>query len=109
MDCKIKSKSSSNVIVSEISILNKIKEEFIDDSNENHYKKILNNLELLLEGQEVTQKDLQLGFIGLAKQNSELLNLNKELNQLLEIVMSELTIIKKEREEKAARRDRWSF
>ena len=26
-------------------------------------KKILNNLELLLEGQEVTQKDLQLDFI----------------------------------------------
>jgi integrase len=113
MDCEIKSKSSSTVIVSEISILNrndlnKIKEEFRDDSNENHYKKILNNLELLLEGQEVTQKDLQLGFIGLAKQNSELLDLNKELNQQLEIVMSELNIIKKEREEKAARRDRWS-
>jgi len=113
MDCEIKSKSSSTVIVSEISILNrndlnKIKEEFRDDSNENHYKKILNNLELLLEGQEVTQKDLQLGFIGLAKQNSELLDLNKELNQQLEIVMSELNVIKKEREEKAARRDRWS-
>jgi integrase len=113
MDCEIKSKSSSNVIVSEISILNrndlnKIKEEFRDDSNENNYKKILNNLELLLEGQEVTHKDLQLGFIGLAKQNSELLDLNKELNQQLEIVMSELNVIKKEREEKAARRDRWS-
>ena len=113
MDCEIKSKSSSNVIMSEISILNrndlnKIKEEFRDDSNENHYKKILNNLELLLEGQEVTQKDLQLGFIGLAKQNSELLDLNKELNQQLEIVMSELNVIKKEREEKTARRDRWS-
>lgn len=66
MDYEIKSKSSSNVIVSEISVndLNKIKEEY--DSNENNYKKILNNL----EGQEVTQKDLQLGFIGLAKQNS---------------------------------------
>lgn len=113
MDCEIKSKSSSNVIMSEISILNsndlnKIKEEFRDDSNENNYKKILNNLELLLEGQEVTQKDLQLGFIGLAKQNSELLDLNKELNQQLEIVMSELNVIKKEREEKTVRRDRWS-
>ena len=113
MDCEIKSKSSSNVIVSEISILNrndlnKIKEEFRDDSNENNYTKILNNLELLLEGQEVTQKDLQLGFIGLAKQNSELLDLNKELNQQLELVVSELNVIKKEREEKAARRDRWS-
>ena len=103
------------MIVSEISILNrndlnKIKKEFKDDSNENNYKKILNNLELLLEGQEVTQKDLQLGFVGLAKQNSELLDLNKELNQQLEIVMSELNVIKKEREEKAkaARRERLS-
>ena len=109
MDCKIKSKSFSNETVSKISILNrndlnKIKEEF----RENDYKKILTSLELLLEGQEVTQKDLQLGFIGLAKQNSELLDLNKELNQQLEIVMSELAVIKKEREEKVARRDRWS-
>ena len=108
MDCRIKSKSFSNEILPEISILNrndlnKIKEEF----RENDYKKILTSLELLLEGQEVTQKDLQLGFIGLAKQNSELLDLNKELNQQLEIVMSELSVIKKEREEKAARRDRW--
>lgn len=109
MNYRIKSKSSSNGIMSKTSILNKndlnkIKEEFRD----NDYKKILTSLELLLEGQEVTQKDLQLGFIGLAKQNSELLDLNKELNQQLEIVMSELSVIKKEREEKAARRDRWS-
>lgn len=108
MNYEIKSKSSSNVIVSEISVndLNKIKEEY--DSNENNYKKILNNLELLLEGQEVTQKDLQLGFIGLAKQNNELVDLNKELNQQLEIVVSELNVMKKERAEKAARREKWS-
>ena len=39
MDYEIKPKSSSNVIVSEISLndLNKIKEEY--DSNENNYKK----------------------------------------------------------------------
>ena len=67
-----------------------------------------NNLELILEGQEVTQKDLQLGFIGLAKQTSELVDLNKELNQQLEIVMSELNVMKKERAEKAARREKWS-
>ena len=108
MDCKIKSKNFSNVIVSEISIdgLNKVIEEY--DSNENKYKKILNNLELLLEGQKVTQKDLQLGFIGLAKQNNELIDLNKELNQQLEIVMSELNVMKKERAEKAARREKLS-
>ena len=34
--------------------------------------------------------------------------MNKELNQQLETVMSELAVIKKEREEKVARRDRWS-
>ena len=97
------------MIASKISILNrnnlnKITEEF----RENDYKTILTSFELLLEGQEVTQKDLQLGFIGLAKQNSELLDLNKELNQQLEIVISELSIIKKEREEKPARQERWS-
>jgi hypothetical protein len=67
MDCKIKYKSFNNVIVSEVSVydFNKVIEKY--DSSENKYKKILNNLELILEGQEVTQKDLQLGFIGLAK------------------------------------------
>ena len=106
MDCK--SKSFSNVIVSEVSVddFNKVIEKY--DSSENKYKKILNNLELILEGQEVTQKDLQLGFIGLAKQNSELIDLNKELTQQLEIVMSELNVMKKERAEKAARREKWS-
>ena len=71
-------------------------------------KKIESQLDLLLKGQEINQKELRLGFIGLAKQNIELLDLNKELNQQLEIVMSELNGIKKEREEKAARRERWS-
>lgn len=101
MYCEIKSKSSSNVIVPEKNRLNrddlnKIKKELRDESNKDNYKKILNNLKLLLEGQEVTQKDLQLGFIGLAKQNSELLDLNKELNQQLEIVIAELDVIKKD-------------
>jgi site-specific recombinase XerD len=71
-------------------------------------KKIESQLELLLKGQEINQKELRLGFIGLAKQNIELLDLNKELNQQLEIVMAELNGIKKEREQKAARRERWS-
>ena len=34
--------------------------------------------------------------------------MNEELNQQLEILMSELNVIKKERKEKAPRRDRWS-
>ena len=62
----------------------------------------------MLKGQEVNREELQLGFIGLAKQNSELFYLNKELNEQLNIVVSELNGLKKEREEKAARRERWS-
>jgi len=71
-------------------------------------KKIESQLDLLVKGQEVNRQELRLGFIGLAKQNSELLDLNQELNQQLEMVISELDVIKKEREEKAARRERWS-
>ncbi len=106
-------KLENNVFMSELvylskNDLSKIKKQFRYDSNEKKYKKILENLELLLEGQKVTQKDLQLGFIGLAKQNSELLDLNRELHQQLEIVVSELNVLKKEREEKAARREKWA-
>ena len=106
-------KLENNVFMSELvylskNDLSKIKKQFRYDSNEKKYKKILESLELLLEGQKVTQKDLQLGFIGLAKQNSELLDLNRELHQQLEIVVSELNAIKKEREEKAARREKWA-
>jgi len=101
MNWEIESKNSSNVIVTEIervgnTDLNKIKKQFRDESYEEPSKKILDNLELLLKGQKVTQTDLQSGFIGLAKQNSELLELNKKLNQRLEMVMSELNIVKKE-------------
>ena len=71
-------------------------------------KNILYNLELLLKGQKVTQIDIRLGFIALAKQNGELLELNKKLNQQLEMVMSKLNIVKKEREEKTARKKRLS-
>ena len=100
-----------NVFISEIEKLSKddlskIKRQFKNKSSKS--KKILDSLELLLEGQRITQQDLQLGFIGLAKQNSELLDLNKELNQQLEMVVSELNVIKKEREDKAARKKAWS-
>jgi hypothetical protein len=44
----------------------------------------------------MSHKDLRLGFIGLAKQNNELLDFNKELSQQLEIVVSELNVLKKE-------------
>ena len=60
---KIKPKSSSNASVFIISTLDsnylsKIKEELKYVSNENNYEKILNSLELLLKGQELTQKDI---------------------------------------------------
>lgn len=108
---KIKPKDSSNLSISIASTsnsnyLNKIKEELKYLSNEDNYEKILNHLELLLKSQELTQKDMQLGFIELAKQNSELLNLNKELNKQLEIVTSELNQIKKERENKSVLREK---
>lgn len=71
---------------------------------EKEYIKIGSDLELLLEGQKMQQKDIRLGFIGLAKQNNELLDLNKKLNQQLDKTLEELNILKKEREEKAARK-----
>ena len=43
---------------------------------EDEYKEIRSDLQFLLEGQKMNQKDLRLGFIGLAKQNSELLDLS---------------------------------
>ena len=63
---------------------------------------------MILEGQEVNQQELRLGFIGLAKQNSELFDLNRELNQQLDIILPKLNVIKKKREEKAAWSERWS-
>ena len=74
----------------------------IKEWKENEYTKIRSDLELILEGQKINQKDLRLGFIGLAKQNRELLDLNKKLTEQLDSVVKELNLIKKERDEKAA-------
>lgn len=60
---------------------------------EEEYREIRSDLELLLEGQKINQKDLRLGFIGLANQNSELLDLNKHLTQQLETVVKELNVL----------------
>lgn len=60
----------------------------------------------MLKGQKVNQKELRLGFIGLAKQNSELLDLNKELNEQLYIVVSEFSELKKKWKKQAARREK---
>ena len=72
---------------------------------EEEYSKIRSDLGLILEGQKLNQKDRRLGFIGLATQNTELLELNKKLSQQLERVEKELNVLKKEREEKTARKE----
>jgi site-specific recombinase XerD len=77
----------------------------ITEWKEEEYEKIHSDLNLLLEGQRINQKDLRLGFIGLAKQNNELIDLNKKQNQKLEIAIKELNILKKGRKEKAIRKE----
>ena len=59
-------------------------------------------LNILVKGQtnnskqlQAIRNDLQRGFIGLATQNSELLELNKKLSQQLERVEKELNVLKK--------------
>ena len=68
------------------------------------FEKLESQLDHLVKGQEVNQQELRLGFIGLAKQNQELLDLNKELSEELKKVVKELDILKKEREEKEIRK-----
>ena len=72
-------------------------------------------LNILVKGQtnnlkqlQAIQNDLQRGFIGLALRNQELVELNRKLTQQLDIVVTELNQIKQEREEKAARQDKWA-
>ena len=69
---------------------------------------IESKLNILVKGQidnseelEAIRHDLQRGFIGLALRN-------EKLNQKLEVAVSELNAMKKEREEKATRREKWS-
>ena len=69
------------------------------------YNKIRSDLRLILEGQKINQKDMRLGFIGLGIQNNELLESNKKLNQQLDKVVKELNVLKKEREEREARKE----
>ena len=70
-------------------------------------------LEFLVKGQknssnklEVIGNDLRKGFVGLALRNEELHQLNKKLNYQLTEVHEELNIMKKERLDKAARREK---
>ena len=76
---------------------------------------LLSKLDLLVKGQErnsnkleIIGNDLRKGFIGLALRNEELLKSNHQLKEQLDDVLKELNAIKKEREEKAARREKWA-
>ena len=69
------------------------------------YSKIRFDLRQILEGQKINQEDMRLGFIGLGIQNNELLESNKKLNQQLEKVVKELNVLKKEREQREARKE----
>ena len=71
---------------------------------EENYKEISSGIQLLLESQEIIDKDIRLGFIGLATQNQKLIKLNESLSHQLERVEKELNMLKQEREEKAARK-----
>ena len=57
---------------------------------------------------EIIGNDLRKGFIGLALRNEQLLQSNDQFKEQLDDVLKELNAIKKEREEKAARREKWS-
>lgn len=83
----------------------RIQKELTYKCQEEENRKIRSDLALILKGQEMNQKDLRLGFIGLAAQNSELLESDKKLNHRLETVGKELYELKKEREEKISQKE----
>jgi integrase len=94
--------------ISEFFFIPRLKQEDSHELKEwkkEEYVKVRSDLKLILEGQKINQNDLRLGFIGLATQNSELLKLNKKLSQQLEAVEKESNLLKKEREEKATRKE----
>ena len=75
---------------------NKI-QKFKKENNNLILNKFQSQLELILEGQEISRDEMRWGFIGLAQQNQELLKLNKQLTQQLETVVEELNQFKRER------------
>ena len=66
--------------------------------------KILENQRIGKKKQDQILETTQRGFIGLALRNEELLEVNKELKQQLSIVVTELNLIKEERQEKEIRK-----
>ena len=94
--------------VSKVVSLSELKKEDLNKLKKwkkEEYNKIRSDLRLILEGQKINQKDMRLGFIGLGIQNNELLESNKKLNQQLEKVVKELNVLKKERDEREARKE----
>ena len=66
--------------------------------------KILENQRIDKKKQDQILETTQRGFIGLALRNEELFEVNKELRQQLSIVVTELNLIKEERQEKEIRK-----
>jgi integrase len=76
---------------------------------------LLSKLDRLVKGQEMNSNkleiignDLRKGFIGLALRNEELLRSNDQLKQQLDEVLNELNAVKKKREEKTVRKEKWA-
>lgn len=72
---------------------------------------VQSKLDILVEGQtnnseqlQDIRNDLQKGFIGLALRNQELVELNNRLTEQFSVVVAELNQIKRERQEKAIRK-----
>ena len=87
----------------------------INKENNQLLLEVESKLDLLVKGQERNSNklegignDLRKGFIGLALRNEELLKSNDQLKDQLDEVLKELSTIKEEREEKAARKEAWA-
>lgn len=80
-------------------------QKFKKENNNLIFNKFQSQFKLILEGQEISRDEMRRGLIGLAQQNQELLKLNKKLTQQLETVVEELNQFKRERQEKAARKE----
>ena len=90
---------------------NKLKKINKENNKLTDYESLQMELSKILENQRIGKKKqdqiletTQRGFIGLALRNEELLEANKELRQQLSIVVTELNLIKEERQEKEIRK-----
>lgn len=89
----------------------KQKIKFKKENNNNqavNYKKPQSQFKLILEDQEISLNKIIIGFIGLTKQNQELVKLNKQLIQQLETLVEKLNQIKQERRKKEMRKQTYA-